>query len=117
MANVIRQEFNGTEDWLNRLPEGRQQKLRDETAKVRIDEPLIDPLLFTQFVDKAIIIFKNGRFLTDEDTFESECKRIQSLRDHLAHANDYAASPEAAIETCRTVRLIDQWNDRLSHLL
>jgi hypothetical protein len=78
---------------------------------------LVEALLFTQFVDKAIIIFKSGHFLTEEDIFNGHYKKIQSLRDHLAHANDYATSPETAAETCRTVRLIDDWNGKLLRLL
>jgi hypothetical protein len=55
-----------------------------------------------------------GRFLIAKNVFQNQFKKIQSLRNHLAHANDYAASPEAAIGNCKTVRLIDEWNDRLS---
>ena len=117
MASVIRQEFNGTEDWLSRLPDGRRRKLQDEIVRARKDDELVDALLFTQFVDKATIIYKSGQFLKEPDVFEQQYKKIQFLRDHLAHANDYAASPDAAVETCRTVRLIDQWNDHFLHLL
>jgi hypothetical protein len=108
---------NGTEDWLSRLPDGRRRKLHDEIVRARKDDELVDALLFTQFVDKATIIYKSGRFLKEPDVFEQQYKKIQFLRDHLAHANDYAASPDAAAETCRTVRLIDQWNDQFLHLL
>jgi hypothetical protein len=116
MASVIRQEFKGTEDWLSRLPDGRRRKLQDEIVKARKDDELIDALLFTQFVDKARIIYKSGRFLKELNAFEQQYQKIQFLRDHLAHANDYAASPDSAAETCRTVRLIDQWNDQFLHL-
>ena len=117
MANVIRREFHGAEGWLSRISEGRRQKLRVEIANARSEEPLIDALLFTQFVDKADIIWKSERFLMAKNAFDNQFKKIRSLRDHLAHANDYAASREAAIETCKTVRLIDDWNDRLSKLV
>ena len=114
MTGVIRQEFNGTDGWLNRISEGRRQKLQVEIAKARSDEPLVDALLFTQFADKANIIWKSGCLIVEKSAFESQFKKIQALRDHLAHANDYASSPSAAIDTCKTVRLIDEWNNRLS---
>ena len=56
MTGVIRQEFTGTDGWLNRIAEGRRQKLQVEIAQARLDEPLVDALLFTQFADKATII-------------------------------------------------------------
>jgi hypothetical protein len=117
MTDVIRQQFNGGDGWLDRISEGRRQKLLAEIAKARSNEPLIDALLFTQFIDKVNIIWKSGRFSVAKNQFESHFKKIQSLRDRLAHANDYAASPDAAIDTCKTVRLIDEWTDRLSKLL
>jgi hypothetical protein len=116
MTGVIRQEFNGSDAWLNRISEHRRQKLQGEIAKARSDEPLVDALLFTQFVDKANIIRKSGRLMVGKSAFESQFKKIQALRDRLAHANDYASSPNAAIDTCKTVRMIDEWNDRLSKL-
>jgi hypothetical protein len=67
---MVRQEFNSTEDWLSRLPDGRRRKLQDEIVRARKDDELVDALLFTpQFVDKATIIYKSGRFLKQPDVF------------------------------------------------
>jgi hypothetical protein len=117
MTNVIRREFDQTEAWLGRLSEGRRRNLENQIGKARVDDGLVDALLFTQFIDKVTIIRKSPLFKFGRDLFESELKKIQSLRNHLAHANDYAASPEAASETCRTVRLIDKWSKHLSQRL
>jgi hypothetical protein len=113
MADVIRREFKGTDKWLDRLPDGRQQKLHVEISKARGDDDLIEALLFTQFSDKITIILRSPRFSFEKKEFECELKQIQSLRDHLAHANDYASSAQAASETCRTVRSIDKWSRQL----
>jgi hypothetical protein len=75
---MVRQEFNGTEDWLSRLPDGRRRKLQDEIVRARKDDELVDALLFTQFVDKATIIYKSGRFLKQPDVFSSSTKRFSS---------------------------------------
>jgi hypothetical protein len=117
MTNVIRHEFDGTEDWLDRLSKKRRDRLQAEIAKARFDDCLVDALLFTQFPDKATIVRKSPRFKFDVDTFENEFEKIRSLRNHLAHANDYATSPEAAVETSSTVRLIDKWTDQLAQLM
>ncbi len=111
MAEVIRREFKGTWEWMKRLSEERQQKLRNELEKAQKRDGLVDPLLFTQFADKKSILRKSGHLKTSRERFDDELGRIRSLRDHLAHANDYAASPEAASKTCETVRLLDAWRE------
>jgi hypothetical protein len=56
------------------------------------------------------IIRRDHRLTGPKGQFEDELKEIQLLRDNLAHANDYAASPQAATRTCETVRLMDKWS-------
>jgi hypothetical protein len=52
MADVVRDEFKGSDQWLDRLPAGRQDRLRKEIAKALGEDGPVDPLLFTQFADK-----------------------------------------------------------------
>jgi hypothetical protein len=111
MTRVIRCVFKGSEKWLDSLSEGRRQKLQDEIKLAREKNAFVEALLFTQFADKATILHRSERRKVRGADFKSEFRMIQTLRDHLAHANDYAASPEAAVVTCETVRLIDQWNE------
>jgi hypothetical protein len=56
----------------------------------------VDALLFTQFVDKVTIISKSPLFGSGNGEFERELKQVQTLRNLLAHANDYAATTDAA---------------------
>jgi hypothetical protein len=101
-------------DWLKRVSESRRKKLEREIAKARQSDNLVDPLLFTLFSDKAEVIIKNGAWNIVSNQFDNDFKKIRQLRNHLAHANDYAASPETASDTCKTVRLIDYWIDNFS---
>ena len=117
MANVVRQKIGSNEEWLSILPAGRQDNLRKEIAKAISSGNLVDPILFTQFADKATLVRSCWQWSIGRDAFERDFRTIQSLRDHLAHANDYAASPEAAVETCRSMRLIEGWTDKLLELL
>lgn len=114
MGEVIRREFKGTTGWLDRLSEDRQVKLRDELGNAQHQDDMVDPLLFTQFADKKKILAKSDHLKTSRTAFNNDLEQIQTLRDHLAHANDYAASSEAAIETCKTVHLIDSWREKFS---
>ena len=113
MANVIRQEFDGV-SWLECLSEGRRQKLQAEIAKARNADALVDLLLFTQFADKATILRKAPNVIRGDRNFQNDVKAIQALRDHLAHANDYAASAADARNVCAVVRSIDTWMVELS---
>ena len=113
MANAIRQNFNGTDAWLERLAPGRREKLKTEIDNSSFHDGFVDALLFTQFCDKVTIIRKSPRFAARATGFEGEMKKVQTLRDHLAHANDYAATPDAASRVCATVRLIEKWRNEL----
>lgn len=114
MADAIRREFAGTQDWLARMSEGRRVKLGDEILRSKTDDTFVDALLFTQFADKVTII-RNSPFLGwSKSSFETQLKEIQSLRDKLAHANDYATTPQAGRWVCKTVRLVDNWIGELA---
>ena len=92
MINVIRYEFNGTEEWLDRLLKRRRLRLQDQLGKARVGDAFVDALLFTQFADKVNILSKSERWKIRKDQFDSEFERIHSLRNHLAHANDYCTA-------------------------
>jgi hypothetical protein len=111
MADVI---FGGEMYWLKRVSKGRRRKLEREIAKAQQADNLVDPLLLTHFSDKVEVILENGACKIGRDQVDRDFKQIRRLCNHLAHANDYAASAETAADTCRTVRLIDQWIDEFS---
>jgi hypothetical protein len=116
MAESIRLEFGQSENWVTRLPEGRQAKLHDKIGKAKSQDAYIEQLLFTEFCDKVTIIKKSPDFCWERKAFEHDLARIQSLRDNLAHANDYAATRSAASRVCETVRLTDTWIERLGRI-
>lgn len=114
MAKVLEEEFECTDGWLERLPENRRRKIQAEIAAANQKDGIVDALLFTQFADKVTAISRSPIFKLENGKFYGELKRIQSLRNLLAHANDYAATPEMASRVCSTVRLIDKWTEEFS---
>ena len=114
MSQVIRGEFKQSEDWMNRLSACRQSKVSDKVAEAKSEDVFVDTLLFTQFCDKVTIIRKSPDFEWSKRSFENDLAQIQLLRNDLAHANEYAATREAASRVCEIVRLMDQWIDRLA---
>ncbi len=90
---------------------GRRQKVGvvEQVKKARSGDPYVDTLLFTQFADKITILKKRQQFAWSRTQFEKELNRVQLLRDSVAHANDYAATRDAACGVCKTVRSMDTW--------
>jgi hypothetical protein len=113
MAAAIRRDCSEIEEWRARLSPGRREKIEGKQQAAKSDDSWVDDLLFTEFCDKVTIIKASGRFGRSKRSFEDEMSRIRDLRDSLAHANDYAASRDAAKGTCRTVRIIEKWIDDL----
>ena len=114
MAQAIRREFDQSEDWIDRLSAQRKCKVQKDAAEAKIEDTFVDTLLYTQFCDKVTIVRKSPDFSWSKTSFDADLGKVQSLRDDLAHANDYAATRGAAGHVCETVRLMDQWIDRLA---
>ena len=114
MADAIRREFGGTDGWMKRLSEERQKKIKCQYGRAASDDNAVDVLLFSQFSDKVTAIKKSPVFTAGKNKFEAGMQTAQKLRDQLAHANDYAASRDAAAQVCATVRMIEHWIAQLS---
>jgi hypothetical protein len=78
------------------------------------DDTFVDSLPFTELADKATIILKSPKSPFQSSTFTSEFFAIQTLRNDLAHAKDYALTQKGASRVCERVRLIDKWSACLS---
>ena len=114
MTNAIRREEGSARGWIDRLPQKRRADVDVELAKAKTDDAFVDTILFTQFVDKVTILAKSPAFAWPKRPFRSDMSRIRALRDHLAHANDYAATREAAEGVCQTVRMLENWIEQLA---
>jgi hypothetical protein len=116
MMEAIRRSFPSDGDWLCRLSEGRRKTITDTIAESHRGDGFVDALLFTQFCDKADIIRKSFDLGKEggKSALASKLKEIQRLRDHVAHANEYAASPEHAQNVCTLVRDILALREKLS---
>jgi hypothetical protein len=113
MAKVIRRGNEGI-NWMTKLSPGRQEKIQLEIARSKAEDSLVDYLLFTQFADKVTIIRGDDRFVGNKNDFSEQMRSVQSLRDNLAHANEFASTRAAAVGVCATVRIIDRWISQLN---
>lgn len=103
MAEAIRR-FSPDERWIEHLSAGRQMKVAEEMALSKSRDGFVDGLLFTQFCDKRTIVLKSLGLKGSKARNEARLKKIEVLRNNVAHANDYAASPDAARDLCAIVK-------------
>lgn len=104
MAEAIRAKFPLDEDWLDLISEDRRHQIKAVIDKSRNVDGFVDALLFSQIVDKATIVRKRFELPWSAKTFKCKFKKITKLRNALAHANEYAATPDEARGVCATVR-------------
>jgi hypothetical protein len=117
MAKVIRLEFAGTDGWRDCLFAHQRTRVQREIDKAKNENRFAGALLLTSFSEKVTIISKSPR-LEDAEGFARDLKDIRELlRNPLAHADDFAASNDAAKQTCEAVRRSEWWSKYFSEWL
>ena len=100
LQETIKRAFHPPQ-WQQILNETRRQNLRRRITEATKGGVLInDEVLYTELCDKLDIVKK----LPDVMLSLNQKKRLVTLRDQLAHANEFAASEESALRACETVR-------------
>jgi hypothetical protein len=114
MMELIRETFQNDQDWLSCLSEGRQSLIRKIITESHDNDSFVESLLFTQFCDKADIIKKSFEVPGEsKGTLAGKFGEIQKLRDHVAHANEYATSAKKAENVCVVIRNTLDLRDKL----
>jgi hypothetical protein len=114
MAEFIQKKYLKDVGWLGVLAAKRQQKIKDEMGKTQADNGYVESLLFTQFCDKTKIVshqFPRAR----REVLEISFRKIEQLRNQVAHANEYASSPIHAKHVCKVVRELLELRDELQN--
>lgn len=106
MAEAIKRRFPKEEDWLAKLSEGRRELVREAVDRSKKADGFVDTLLFTQFCDKGDVIRKSFQLPHEPGELKRQFKELQDLRDNLAHANEYATSPDDAKQVCAVVKTL-----------
>ncbi|MBR0794013.1 hypothetical protein JQ615_01275 [Bradyrhizobium jicamae] len=116
MADLIRTRHAKSEEWMRFLTASRQAKIEEEYEKANCEDGYVDTLLFTQFCDKRDIIIQNLPE-PERTSLRAALGRIESLRNGVAHANEYASTPTQAKNVCKVIRellcLVDHFREQL----
>jgi hypothetical protein len=117
MALAIERRWPDPDGWMGMLSEGRRATLLKAIDDAKVGDGFISEIAFTQLHDKADILCK-GRLLSQSRTqLERSFARIRELRDNLAHANQFAATPSSAKDVCGTVRSIYETKTELLRVI
>lgn len=103
MMNLIRAHFPD-DAWKAHLTPGRLKKVNDQIGKSKKADGYVDALLFAQFCDKRDIILEGIAAASNAGLTEDHFKTFETLRNALAHANDYADTPDEQCKTSSTIR-------------
>lgn len=107
MSKWVEREFTADGEWLKLLSEDRRQRVRDLIDDGRRKNSDVRPVLYTQFCDKATVLRKRGFSPALSRTqLHNDLKRIEAVRNDVAHANNYASSFDAACTVCETAEII-----------
>lgn len=106
MALTIEKRWPQPQDWMAFLSDGRKDKLLAEVAEAKARDGFVSEIAFAQLSDKADIIRKARLLPPTGGEVKKRFRAIRGLRDDVAHANNYAATPDAAKLVCEVVRTI-----------
>jgi len=104
MIDYIKAVLPEERDWMALLKPIRLEKIQAEISVARAKDAFVDTLLYTQFCDKADIVASNPPTTASKKSLERRLRAIEKLRNSVAHANEYAASPEEARDVCVVIR-------------
>ena len=100
LQETIKKSFDPPE-WKKILTSRRLCILRRKISEANRGGVFInDEILYTELCDKLDIV----RELPNLKLSQRQKKRLVTLRDQLAHANDFAVSEKDALDTCQAVR-------------
>jgi hypothetical protein len=108
MAQWLRQNCTSEDDWLDELSDGRRDQVNNKWADLQSNNLAIDKVAATQFTDKVDVLLKL-RPPDGKTKARKELKRVERLRDGVAHAGDYALTRENAEKTVSTVLAARRW--------
>ena len=104
LIEAIKRRFPEDEEWLSHLPTTRQCKVKKAIQKAKSKDNFVHGLYATNFFDKQLIVQRFTCFEYGGERLETELGDIRRLRNQIAHADNFALTPEQAREACRVAR-------------
>ena len=116
MAAWIRRYLPDETAWLSVLPKGRRKCIEARYRGLTSSNLAIDRLTATMFADKRSVLLKCAALSISRTQAQKELKRVEELRDSLAHSGDYALTEKSADRMIETVASAQSWIESIPSL-
>lgn len=117
MSTAIRNRYPDTDGWLQHLSCGRRRGVEERIQERQGNDSDIHPLLETEFCDKATILRKVYSFQGSSKAVKRLLKRIERLRNKVAHASEYLHRREDASELSARVKGLFELREEIGSLV
>ncbi|MEY9189142.1 hypothetical protein [Bradyrhizobium ottawaense] len=104
MTDYIKATQPDESAWMSMLKPERAEKIQMEMSTGRERDAFVDALLYAQFCDKAEVVRRLKPDGMSNSALARQLRHLERLRNSVAHANEYAASPGQAAHVCNLVR-------------
>lgn len=104
LIEVIKRCYPEDEQWLSLLPPYRQSGVCRAIRRARAKDNFVHGLYATNLFDKLLIVQNFPYFDDGGEDLAPELRDIKCLRDQIAHADNFALTPERARKACRVAR-------------
>lgn len=94
------------QEWLDRLTSEARRRVKKDKRRLQEHRFEPDPLEFTTFSHLIQIVMQEPDL---PDDGEEELKRVKSLRDDIAHAKTFIASPNDVYRFAATFIILQRW--------
>lgn len=115
MYDAIKKKYPDDEIWKSKLSNKKKRRINRSVNHSKNENIHIDQLLHTYISDKTYIILESFEFKNNNE-ISKKIDSINNLRNDVAHANEYATSPDKAKDVCKTVRSIIEIRDYISKI-
>ena len=104
LIEAIKRRYPEEKQWLSLLPQYRQGGVRRAIRRARARDNFVHGLYATNLFDKRLIVQHLPYFGDGGEDLARELRDIKCLRDQIAHADNFALTPERARKACRVAR-------------
>jgi predicted transcriptional regulator len=119
LAQWLRKNCSDEQTWMKTLSQSRQTKINDSWASRQKNNLAIDKISTTELDDKSTAVIELGAF-PDRECARKRLEWVVKLRHSVAHAGDFALTPENADRVAQVTRdikkLISEMHDALKEV-
>lgn len=113
MALAIEKRWDDPQEWMKLLDASERENIEKLVKKAKSNDTFVSYTVLTNFSHKSKVVVRGNLGDLGTADWKNALKKIRLLRNAIAHADQYAESPDLAMEVCETVRSVYKIKDAL----